>query len=150
MKLLRVHGLAKLGKVTSGSATQGLWLGDRKVRSQVVGEDQSRLPERGQLGEEKDETEEPGTEGRREYTDLGLYLRESEMSMSPAMPQLWSWRGMLGSRDGSLTILIIYMSSSKSLTFFTDRFFLFSRPPGLRLTSDAAEKNGKFGRIQCQ
>ena len=36
-----------LGKVVSGSATQSLWLGDRKVGSQVVGEDQSRLPGRG-------------------------------------------------------------------------------------------------------
>ena len=32
MRLLRVY-LAELGKVASGSATQGLWLGHRKVRS---------------------------------------------------------------------------------------------------------------------
>ena len=31
-------------------ATQGLWLGDRKVGSQVVGKDRNRLPERGTVG----------------------------------------------------------------------------------------------------
>ena len=42
------------------------------------------------------------------------------------------------------------MSSSKSLTCFTNRFYHFSRPPGLRLACDAAERNGNFGGIQCQ
>ena len=42
------------------------------------------------------------------------------------------------------------MSGSKSFTSFTNRFFHFSRPPGLRLAFEAAERNGKFGRIQCQ
>ena len=58
-------------------------------------------------------------------------------------------RGMLKSKNVSLTIFIISMSSSKCLTSFTNRFFHFSRPPSLRLTFDAAEKIGKFGRIQC-
>ena len=31
--LLRASGSAELGEVASGSATQGLWLGDRKVGS---------------------------------------------------------------------------------------------------------------------
>ena len=39
MRLLRTHGLAELGKVASGSAMQGLWLGDRKVGSSLLGED---------------------------------------------------------------------------------------------------------------
>ena len=42
---------AELGKAASGSATQGLWLGDRKVESQVIGEDQIRLPGRRTVGE---------------------------------------------------------------------------------------------------
>ena len=36
---LRARSLADLGDVASGSATQGLWLEDRKVGSQVIGED---------------------------------------------------------------------------------------------------------------
>ena len=54
MRLLRA-----CGKVASGSATQGLWLGNRKVGSQVIGKNRSRLPEveqLGKLGEEKDES----------------------------------------------------------------------------------------------
>ena len=41
VRLLWAHGSAELGKVASGSAMQNLWLGDRKVGSQVIGEDQS-------------------------------------------------------------------------------------------------------------
>ena len=47
MKLLRAHELVELGKIASGSAVQGLWMINRKVGFQVVGEDQSRLPGRG-------------------------------------------------------------------------------------------------------
>ena len=43
VRLLRARGPVELGKVASGSATQGLWPGDRKVGSQVVGEDRSRF-----------------------------------------------------------------------------------------------------------
>ena len=35
------------------------------------------------------------------------------------------------------------------LTSFAYRFFLFSRPSGLGLSFDAAERNRNFGRIQC-
>ena len=42
------------------------------------------------------------------------------------------------------------MSGSKSLTSFTNCFFHFSGPPGLRLAFDASERIGKFGSIQCQ
>ena len=40
------RGLAELRKVASGSATQGLWLRNGKVRSQVSGVDRSRFPGR--------------------------------------------------------------------------------------------------------
>ena len=33
---------------------------------------------------------------------------------------------------------------------FLCRFFHFKRPPGLRLALDAAERNRKFGHIECQ
>ena len=36
------------------------------------------------------------------------------------------------------------------LTSFTNRIFHFSRPPGFRMAFDAVERNGRFGRIQCQ
>ena len=39
MRLLKARRSAKLGNVASGSATQGFWLRERKVGSQVVGED---------------------------------------------------------------------------------------------------------------
>ena len=39
--------------------------------------------------EDEDEEEKPATERRREYTYLGSHLGKKEMSMSPAMPQLW-------------------------------------------------------------
>ena len=42
------------------------------------------------------------------------------------------------------------MSGSKSLGSFTNRFFHLSRPPGFRTAIDAAERNGRFGHIQCQ
>ena len=47
VRLFRARGSAELGKVASGSTTQGLWLGDRIVGSQVIGVDRSPLPGRG-------------------------------------------------------------------------------------------------------
>ena len=51
MRLLRTHDSAELEKVASGSATQGLWLRDRKVEFQIVGEDRSRFPGSGRVRE---------------------------------------------------------------------------------------------------
>ena len=59
-------------------------------------------------------------------------------------------RGMSGSGDVSLTIFVTSISGSKSLTSFTNRFFHFCGPSGLRLAFDAAETNGRFGHIQRQ
>ena len=42
------------------------------------------------------------------------------------------------------------MSGSKSLASFTKRFFHLTKPPGFRRAFHAAERNGRFGRIQCQ
>ena len=41
-------------------------------------------------------------------------------------------------------------TSTSASTYFTYYFFHFSRPPGLGLAFDAAERNRKFGSIQCQ
>ena len=69
VRLPRTRGSSELGKVASRSAKQGLWLADRK---RDVGEDRSRLPPRGTIGEAgrkaTDRTK------KRKYTDLGLDL----------------------------------------------------------------------------
>ena len=46
VRLLKARGSAELRKVASGSVTQGLWLRNGKVRSQVSDIDQSRFPGR--------------------------------------------------------------------------------------------------------
>ena len=50
MSELKARGSAELGKVASGSATQGFWLRNRKVGSLVVGGDRSQLPGRRTVG----------------------------------------------------------------------------------------------------
>ena len=50
MRLFTACGSAELEEIAFGFATQGLWLEDRKVGSQVVGEDQSRLSGRRTVG----------------------------------------------------------------------------------------------------
>ena len=73
----RKSGSVELGQVASGSTTQGLWLENRKMGFQVVGEDRSRLSGRtvGKFGEEE---EEPAKERRREHADLGSDLEEQK------------------------------------------------------------------------
>ena len=51
MRLHRARGLAELERVAPGSATQGLWLGNRKEESKVVGKNRSRLLGRRTVGE---------------------------------------------------------------------------------------------------
>ena len=55
------RGMAELREVASGSATQGLWLRNGKVRSQVSGVDQRRFPGRRTVREIRRE----GRRGRR-------------------------------------------------------------------------------------
>ena len=70
MRIFRARGSAELEQIVSDSATQGLWLGNEKGDSQVIGEDRSRLLGRGILGKLVDEEEEQ----RREYKDFGSDL----------------------------------------------------------------------------
>ena len=58
VRLLQARGLAELSEVASGSATQGLWLRNGKVRPQVSGIDRSRYPGRRAVRR-------GGTQGRR-------------------------------------------------------------------------------------
>ena len=50
VRLHRTRGSAELSEVASCSATQGFWLRNRKVRSQVSGIDRSRFPGRRTVG----------------------------------------------------------------------------------------------------
>ena len=58
-------------------------------------------------------------------------------------------RSTSGSGDVSLAIFLTSVSGSESLTSCTNCFY-FSGPPGFRVAFDAAERNGRFGRTQCQ
>ena len=74
MRLHRARGSSELREVASGSATQGLWLRNKKVGYQVSGIDRSRFPGRRKAVEVR--RGEPAIERRRECTDLGLDLGE--------------------------------------------------------------------------
>ena len=77
VRVPRACGMVELKMVASGSATQGLWLRNGKVRSQVSSADQAdSLGE--QLGKLGEGEEEPAIERRREYTVLGFDLGERE------------------------------------------------------------------------
>ncbi len=134
MILLRARGSAELSEVASGSATQGLWLRNGKVGSQVSGTDRSRFTGRRTVGKLEEEEGEPAIERRRECTDLGE-TEEQVVCHASAL---------------ALAIFITSVSGSESLASFTNRFYYLSRPPGFRRAFDAAETNGRCGRIQCQ
>ena len=53
MRLLRARGSVELREVAPGSAMQGLWLRNGKVRSQVSGIDRSRFPGRRTVGDNR-------------------------------------------------------------------------------------------------
>ena len=77
MRLLRAYGSAVLGKVASGTATQGLWPRDRKVGYQVIGEDRSRLlgiETVGEISRGGKRERRASNRAKREYTDLRLDL----------------------------------------------------------------------------
>ena len=78
MRFFRAQGSLKLRQVASGSATQNLWLRDRKVRSQVVVINLCRFPEEKHLekgGKKKNTTI---TEWRIEQTELGSDLDKKD------------------------------------------------------------------------
>ena len=58
--------------------------------------------------------------------------------------------GRQGRRASDKAEKRVRLSLTESLTSFTNRTFHFTRPPVFRRAFDAAERNGKFGRIQCQ
>ena len=153
MKLFRAGGSAELGKVASDSATQGLWLGDRKVGSQVIGEDRSRPPRKGTVGEVRRGGRRASDRTKERVHRFGVgFGQERRASRLPCLSLGFGdyRRSTSGSGDVSLTISITSVNSSKNLTSSTNRFFHFSGLPGFRMAFDAAEKTEKLGRIQCQ
>ena len=91
MRLVTARDSAELGKVAFGFAMQGLWLGNRKVGSQEIGEDRNRLPGRETVEKVRrgGRRKEPATERRRKRVHrfrVGLRL---ETSKSPTIPQPW-------------------------------------------------------------
>ena len=108
--------------------------------SQVISEDRNRFPGRETVGEVR-------RGGRR-----AKFGQERRASSLPCLSLDLGddRRSTSGSGNVSLAIFITSVNDSKSLASFTNRFFLFSGPPGFRLAFDAAERNGRFDRIQCQ
>ena len=153
MRLLRARDSADFRKVVSCSATQGLWLKYRKVESQAIGEDRSRLLGRGTVGE----VSRTGRCGRRASDRTKDRVHRFRVRFGPErrasrLPCLSlgfgdERRSASGSGDVSLAIFIASVSGSESLVSFTNHLFHFSRPPGFRMAFDAAERNGNFGRI---
>ena len=156
---MRLHGArvsAELSEVASGSATQGLWLRNGKVGSQVSGIDRSRFPGRKTIGEIR-----RGGRRARRASDTAkkrvhrFWVRPRRKRRASRLPCLSlglgnDRRGASRSGDVSLAIFITSVSSSESLASFSNRLFYLSRPPGFRRAFDAAERNGSFARIQCQ
>ena len=153
VRLLRACGSAELGKVASDYAMQGLCLENRKVRYQVIGKDQSRLPGRGTVEEVRGRKmrKKSQQQNKGESTQFRVrFGREKRASRLPCLSLGDDRRSTSRSEDVSLTIFITSVSCSKSLRSFTNHFFHFSRPPGFRVAFDAAERNEKFSRSQCQ
>ena len=101
----------------------------------------------GKLGEEEGE---PAIERKREYTvfEFNWGEREEQVVCNASVLVLALTDEARG--DVSLAIFIASVSGSESLASFTNRTFHLSRPPGFRRAFVAAERNGRFGRIQCQ
>ena len=79
MRLLRAHGSAELEKAASCSATQGLWLGDRKSGISANRQRLKPTPWERNSWKVKRGGRRPGDRTKeREWTDLGLDLGERE------------------------------------------------------------------------
>ena len=79
MRLIRARGSTKLREVAPGSATQGLWLRNGKVGSQISGMDRSRFLGRRTVweirrGQRPRRKASDRAKKRREYTVSGLDL----------------------------------------------------------------------------
>ena len=137
MRLLGERGSAERREVVSGSATQGLWLRNRKVGTQVSGIDRSRLPGRRTVREVRRGRGRRASDKakKRAYRFRVRLGRKRRASRLPCLSLGNDRRGASRSGDVSLTIFIASVSGSESLASFADRFFHLSRPPGFRMAS---------------
>ena len=118
MRLLRARHSSELGKVAYSFAALGLGLGDRKVESQIMGENRSRHPGRETIGEvsrgrrASDRTQE---RVHRFRVKLG---RERRASRLPCLRLGFGDDRRSTSASGyvSLAIFITSVSGSKSLS----------------------------------
>ena len=107
--------------------SKGFRLGDRKLISQVVGEDRSRLPGRGIVGEVRRGGKKASDRTKERVHRVKVRFRRERKKRASCLPCLSlsfgdDRRGMSGSRDVSLTIFITSISGGRSLTSFTNRF----------------------------
>ena len=156
MRLLRACGSAELRELVSGSATQGLWLRNGKVGFQVSGVDRSRFPGRRTVwkirGGGKQGRRASNRAKKRMYSFWVGFEWERRASCLPCLRLGLGddWRGASRSCDVSLAIFVTSVRGSESLASFTNRTFHLSTSSSFRMVFDAAERNGRFGRIQCQ
>ena len=128
------RGMRLWGTWLGGAQTDSLGLyyarplaGNREVRSQVVGEDRSRLSWEGKSWGNQ-ERRKMKKKSQRQNGHRFSRIWEKEMSMLPACFSLGfsdDRRSMSGSGDARLTIFITFISGSKSFTFSAYRFFHF-------------------------
>ena len=78
MRLNGARCSAELRKVASGSATQGLWLRDGKVGSQVSGIDRSQFPGRKAVGEIRRGGRSASDIGKKRVHRFGVRFDEKE------------------------------------------------------------------------
>ena len=115
--------------------------------SQVSGKDRTRLPGRGAVGEVRRGRIASDRAKERVYRFMVRFGRERRASAWHASAFGDDRRSTSGSGDVSLTIFITSVNGSESLSL---SLTASSTLGGLRLAFDAAEKNGRFSRIQCQ
>ena len=75
------------------------------------------------------------------------------MSMLHAMPQRWLWplqTRHVGKQRCKPDNLRHFSKGSKKPYIFRLSLFSLQKTTRLKVAFDAAERNGKFGRIQCQ
>ena len=121
------------------------------MRSQVSGIDRSQFPGRRTVGEVKVGERRASDRAEKRVYRFGVDLVEREEQVvchASALAMTDEARREGG--DVSLAIFITSVSGSESLTSFTNRTFYLSRSPGFWRAFDAAERNERFGRIQCQ
>ena len=121
--------------------------------SQVIGEDRSRFPGRGAVGEVRGRGSRVSERTKERVHRFRIRLgREKRASRLPCFILGLGDDRRSASRGGDVNLAIFTTpaNGSESLASFTNRFFYFSVPPGFRMGFIAAERNERFGLILCR